>query len=323
MKAIPVNVNAMELYTALDERGAESYYTAKRRKYFLEREVTKKFEDSLRAYPGFSDENIPSGEVSRVCELGDISFTVKASPTTKRPGYEDVFNYAQEYLTELLRNAQDGTRMPGMVTIDGMPYVSTELVLGKMEGKKEEILQSGCKIEIAEVDIPSSLRNEGISTLAVPIGNGIAELNPAGAVLYLRARGLIEGYKAVISGFENELIALTGYGKDNIPEEPRDFWHQIGSHLFHVPNIPFRSPSYGKMVDRVSKRTERKAKTTGELVLLEMGREFPEMEKYRTRVRGGKPLVSVEGLLERMGEIKEECTQPNLKQRPIGHYPII
>lgn len=322
----PIVIGGLELYSELNETGAEYYYKAMRRKDFLDREVVKKFEKNLKAYPGFSDENIPGEPVTEVCELGDARFHLKTSPTTKRPGYGDVFSYAQEYLAELLRNFQDGTRVAGLITLDGKPYVSAGLVLGKIEGKREEVLERGCKVEVTEKEVPEALKAEETHVLAVPLGNGLGELTPGNAVLYLRALDLLEGYQAIIDGFEGNLKALTGYGKENIPKEPQHLWHQIGRHLFHVPSTPFQSPSYGKMVDRLAKRAK-KPKSTGELVLIEQGLAeglgAKKLESYSPRARDGKHFVSVQGLLDRMGKIKEENTKRNLKQRPINHYPIV
>lgn len=323
MKEMPVTIEALELYTELDEKGAETYYRARQRKGLLEREFTGKFSAKVKEKPGFSDESPPAEETFESVKVGDIAFRVKATPSTKRPGYEEVFNYTKEVLQEALRNYQNDVRAAGIMTIEGRPYIALDTIRGKIHGKRDEVTQSGVKLEIAEIDIPKALASEEVLGLALDIGNGIAELTPGNAANYIRAQKLLDGYSGIIKDFESGLVEMTGYSNSNPPDETKHMYQSFGMHVFHVPTVPYPAPSYGQMVSRLVKETQRNTRTTGDLVLIERNSERPELEVYAARTRGGKKYVSIQGMLERMDAIQDLYTDTKIRQKPINHYPLV
>jgi hypothetical protein len=320
---MPVTIEALELYAELDEKGAENYFRARQRKGFLEREFTSKFDANVKAFQGYTDERVPTSEITSPVPVGDFVFHVKATPSTKRPGYEEVFTYLRETLEEVLRNYHDGIRASGVLTIDGQPYIAMDTVKEKIQRKRDDVTQNGVKLEIVHVDIPDVLSEEDVSSLSVPIGNGFIDLKPGNAANYIRAKRLIELYTQIAKEFEDNLVDLTGYSNANPPEDTQHLWQTFGSHIFHVPTIPYPSPSYGQMVNRLVKKTQRNTKTTGDLVLIEREIEKPELEVYAARTRNGQKYISIQGALARMGGIQETYTGIKVRQKPINHYPLV
>ena len=328
MKAtMPVTVEVPEHYVQLDEQGAQNYYRARQRKALLEREVINPFENALRDYTGFSDENPPKEATEVGCDLGDARFVMKCIPTKKRPSYEAVFSDLRTYL----ENARESFNMAALWVAwrpkgkKGL-YIPLHAVERKIEGKQNEVESEGVKIEIATEGAPESVLGDA-KALPVPLNGSATVLNEGNARLYLGAKELAELYKTIISGFENALVGLTGYGSKHVPEETMHHWESLGGHLFHVPSIPYPSTSYGKVMSRLTNEDEN-VKKAGDLVLLRRGMKVARLRKYDARRRRAeKPedrlFISVDGTLDCLEKIREEETKVKVRQKPIEHYPLV
>ena len=74
----------------------------------------------------------------------------------------------------------------------------------------------------------------------------------------MQALGLLEKYSQFISGFEGELLGLSGFGDEHMPEETEHMYQQLGPHVFHVKTVPYQSTSFGKVVAGLDKEPPKK-----------------------------------------------------------------
>ncbi|RLI97813.1 MAG: hypothetical protein DRO99_02390 [Candidatus Aenigmatarchaeota archaeon] len=319
-KICPITVEALPVYSGLDGDNADNYYRAGQRNGLLSSEVIAPFSGALKGYTGYDDDNIPDRETEVACDLGDMRFLMKVTPTKKRPGYREVYDGLRGHLHATLSEYEAGKRPVGVITIEGEPYISAHDVLGRLSDARNTVTSEGVKIEIAE----SPEMPDGVDSVVLPLGMDMSSLNEGNATRYMESLRLSEDYGAIISGFEDELIGLTGYDNDHPPGETEHMFRHIGGHVFHVKSIPYDSTSWGKVVSGLDKQPpKKKVENGGDLVLLTNDIHIPRLEAYRMRKREGNHMVSLKGLLQRMDELVDENTSTKVRQKPITHYPIV
>lgn len=315
----PLIVDALPPYTDLDGENADNYYRASQRRALLSSEIIDPFIASLKDSAGYSDENIPDEEVEVPCDIGQFRFSVKVTPTKKRPGYKDVYEEVDGYLRTKLSEYKAGERPGGIYTLDGEPYLSSGDVLTRIKKTKRRVIAKGVKREISHSPVPS--RTE---SMVVPLGMDMAELTEGNVSRYLEACSLLELYKLFISAFENELLGMTGYSNDSLPETTEHLFRQMGRHVFHVKSIPYESISYGKVISGLDAEPgKKKPEKGGDLVLVTRDIHIPRLDIYRPKQRDGDHLVRLNGLLRRMDRMVKESTETKVRQKPITHYPIV
>lgn len=316
----PITIQALPEYRGLDGESADNYYRAGQRRALLSSEIVNPFETALKDSTGYSNGDIPDKEKEVPCDVGDFRFLMKVTPTTKRPGYKEVFDEVNDYLASKKAQYDAGERPAGVYTLDGEPYISAQEVLDVITDGKDRIMSKGAKIEITDAPgIPS-----GISSMVLPLGMGMSELTEGNTTRYLEACALSERYGEFMSAFEEELLGLTGYDNDNPPGTTEHMFQQLGHHIFHVKSIPYESIGYGKVVAGLDKEPgKRKPENGGDLVLAAQGIEVPRMEAYRPKTRDGDRLIRLNILLERIESLVEENTQTKVRQKPFAHYPIV
>jgi len=328
MKAtMPVTVEVPQHYVELDEQGARNYYRARQRKAFLEREVIKPFEDALREHTGYSDENIPGEQTEVGLDLGEIRFSMKCTPATKRPSYETVLSDLRNYL----ENAREPFNLATAWSIwrpkgkNGL-YIPLHAAECRVESKQNEVESRGVKIEIVTEAAPESVLGDA-QALPVPLNRANKELTAGNARVYLGAQELLDLYKSIVSEFENALIGLTGYSNSNMPEETTNHWESLGEHLFRIPTIPYASTCYAKVMSGLTKEDDKPEKA-GDWPLLRAGSKVRRLKKYDARKRrDGKPedrlFISLDGAIERLDQLMTEHAAQKVRQRPIEHYPLV
>jgi len=319
MNATPITVEALPGYTGLDDDSGDNYYKASQRKAFLSSEIINPFEESLKEFTDYDDDNIPSDEMEVTCDLGDMKFVMHVTPTKKRPGYKDVFEEIDGYLRTRLAEYKADERPVGILTIEGQPYISANDIL-KMIGKnKRQVTSKGVKVSIAErPDMPVDM-----DSVVVPLGMDLYELTESNARRYLEACSLCKDYADMVSEFENELLGFTGFSNDNPPSQTEHMYKQVGSHIFHVKSIPVDSTAYGKVVAGLDKEPgKRKPENGGDLVLVTNDIEVPRLSIYQTRKRDGDHLVRLKALIRRMDKLVADNTTTKVRQ-PIAHYPVV
>ncbi len=328
MKAtMPVTVEVPQHYVELDEQGARNYYRARQRKAFLEREVVKPFEEALREYTGFSDKKIPREATEVGLDLGETRFSMKCTPTAKRPSYETVLADLRNYLENAREPFNLGTLWAAWKPKgkNGL-YIPLSAVEKRVESKQEEVESQGVKIEIVTEAVPENVLGDA-QALPVPLNGASRELTESNARVYLGAKELLDLYKAIVSDFESALIGLTGYSNSKIPEETTNHWESLGEHLFRIPTIPYASTCYAKVMGGLTKEDDRPEKA-GDWPLLREGSKARKLRKYDARKRRDrKPedrlFVSVNGTISRIDQLTAEQTTQKVRQRPIEHYPLV
>jgi len=317
-RIVPITVGMLPGYTGLDGGNADNYYRAGQRDAFLASEVVRPFDAALKDGTGYSDENIPDKEIEVASDIGDLSFAVQVTPTTKRPGYKDVFDELDGYLRARLADYKAGNRPVGVLTIDDEPYISANEVLDRLGKARKKVIARGVSMKVSNPELPAAPQS-----VVVPLGMDMAELNEGNARRYLEALALSERYAEIIKGFEGDLLGMTGFGKDNPPGQTEHMYTQMGVHVFHIATVPYQSISYGKVIDGLDNEPGKKPETGGDLVLVAAGIEIPRLRAYDARKRDGDALVSLKGLVRRMEKLVEENTEAKVRQKPIGHYPIV
>jgi len=318
-RIIPITVAELPVYTGLDGANADNYYRAGERRAFLSAEVMHPFRDALRDETGYSDENIPEKAVEKPINVGSFTFVAQVTPTTKRPGYKDVFDELKGYLKAMLAEYKTGHRPQGILTLDDEPYISAVDVLKRLGKAKRKVTSTGISIELTDPDMP-----DAPSSIVVPLGADLGKLSEGNAQRYLASKSMSERYKAVMDEFEDGLLGLTGFSDEHMPAATEDFYAQMGSHIFHVASVPYASTSYGKVVSCLDKEPgKRNPETGGDLVLATMGIDAPRLRVYDTKRRDEDCLVKLKALLNRMDRLVEENTETKLRQRPINHYPVV
>ncbi len=319
MDVKPISLDALPPYGGLDGENADNYYRAGRRRALLCSEVINPFEAALKESTGYSDDNIPAGEEEHTEKAGRYAFLLRATPTTKRPEYREVVDGLMAYLNTRLEQYALAERPPGILTIDGEAYIPSEQILSMIREEKERVLSGGVRITIARrPKLPHA------SSMVVPLGMDLSELTEGNASRYLEALGMEEGYKALITAFEEELLGLTGFSEANPPERTEHMYRRLGKHIFHVKTVPYESTSWGKVLDSLDKPIpKKKTENAGDLTLIEQGITHPRLEPYRTRKREGEPLIRLEALISRITGLVDENTGTAIRQKPINHYPIL
>ncbi|MBN2042921.1 MAG: hypothetical protein JW754_03890 [Candidatus Aenigmarchaeota archaeon] len=320
MDITPISVDALPEYTGLDGKNADTYYMAGQRSAFIYNEVIGPFEQSLKDSIGFSEDNMPGSKREIEKLVGDYGFQITVTPTTKRPGYKEVFSEVDGFLRTKLGSYSAGERPVGIITIDGEPYISLGNVLSKIRDTKEQSLSKGVSISIAgKPDLP-----EDVFSMVVPLGMDISELNEGNVQRYLEALKLSESYGCFISAFENDLIGMTGFSDENPPQQTENMYRRLGDHIFHVKSVPFNSTSWGKVIGGLDKKPpKRKTENGGDLTLIESAIEMPRLEIYGVRTREREPLIRLNGIISRIDTLVGENTETKVRQKPINHYPIV
>lgn len=319
MKGIaPVTVTTVPEYRGLNGDAADNFYRAGQRAAFLKSEVITPFTDSLKAYTDFDDDNIPDEDTQIECHIGKGVFVLRATPTTKRPGYKDVFETVDGYLHNRMDEYKAAERPVGILTIDGEAYVSAEEILKMIGKEKRRATSKGVRIGIEE-----GPEAEYVDSLVVPLGLDMGELNEGNLGRYVQALGLLERYAKFISGFEEDLLGQTGFNDSHMPVETEHSYQQLGLHIFHVKTVPYQSTSFGKVVGGLDKNPPKKnVENGGDLSLVTHEIEIPRLGMLDPRIRDGEHMVKMRGLMKRMDNLVKEHTQTKIRQ-PIGHYPVV
>jgi hypothetical protein len=316
----PLTVGSLPGYGGFDGENADNYFRAGQRKAILYSEVISPFSDALKDFTEYDDDNIPSSETTAPCQIGEMEFVMKVTPTTKRPGYKEVFQEVDGHLRSRLAQYNADERPVGIMTIDGEPYVSANDVLKMIKKNKRAVSSKGVKIAISDQpDFPSD-----VSSVVVPLGMDLGELNAGNASRYLEANSLVAGYASLMQAFEAELLGMTGYDNGHVPDKTEHMYKQVGRHIFHVKSIPVESTKYEKAISGLdAKPGRRKVENGGDLTLVTSDVSIPRLDIYQAKVRDGDHLVRLRGLIRRMDNLIKKNTDTKVKQKPIIHYPAI
>ena len=172
-----------------------------------------------------------------------------------------------------------------------------------------------------------SLKEEFSGNLVIPLSYDL-KLTESDALTYVRAESLDKLIKSkTVKPFEDKLKLQTGYNKDNLPKEMKTKWVQVESNLFQLQSIPENTVKYANIVSSLDKEAPNKITKKsryGELIALRDGLELDIKitETYNPKNFKNEVYLSINGILERINQLKEENTNPSLNQK-ISYYPEI
>ena len=324
-----IDIEVPDPFSGLDEKSANSYFQAINRSKLLKDFVIAPFQEALKANTGYNKDNLPQKTEIDVVELGDYIFNVTSEKKAKRPQLKTLYNNLTDHIEFLQEQHNEGPfdslfeEDPfgkQRITISGIPYVAVNSILHKIQGLRDTLFLE---------ELKQTIKHEGTINqdykLVVPLNQEML-LNESSANLYGHSCRLIKEMGTdVIKPFEDMLKEQTGYNKDNIPDEMKKSLVQAGPHLFELTVIPEHTVKYAGIFNALTKETKKLTKSTGELIRLREGFNLEEKlsELYKpTLSKLDEVKISIPGLATRLGELKEEHTNPTLNIRR-GHYPLV
>jgi len=318
-----IDIEVPEPFSGLDEQSANSYFQAINRSKLLKDFVITPFQDALKSDTGFSKDNLPEKTDINVVELGDYVFNITSERKAKRPQLKTLYNNLTDHIDFLQEQHSGDIKRKGIITINELPYVAVNSVLDKIQNLKDTVFLE---------ELKQTIKHEGKLNdnykLVIPLNQEML-LNESSANLYGHSDRLIkEMGSEIIKPFEDKLKEQTGYNKDNIPDETKKSLVQAGPHLFELTVIPEHTIKYAGIFNALTKETKKLTKSTGELIRLRDGFDLEERlsDLYKPishNLGMAKEVkISIPGLATRLGELKEEHTNPTLNIRK-SHYPIV
>ena len=315
-----IKIDPVGKFSELDSKNAWNYFKASRRKGYLSAEILNPFGDKLKESTGWSDEKIPKSVLKTPYKFKEVEFVVTTKPTTKRPGYAEVYDDIIVYLNFILEECKKGASIKNIKMLEDTPYILVESLVERVQGKHGEILKEGVEQKIVYSE-SERLKEEKPSRIWVPTKRNQNELNNDNSIIYVRADKLFAYFKdEVIEPFESALKSLTGWG-EKIPEETQDYWEQLGPHVFKVQSIPSPSTKYADVIKRLIKENK-KPENSGDWIKILNDTEDKFTRKYSVKTVGKEKYASVVRTLKTIEDIKEEKTETQVKQ-PISYYPMI
>ncbi|MCX6814118.1 MAG: hypothetical protein NTY20_00480 [Candidatus Aenigmarchaeota archaeon] len=315
-----IKIDPVGKFSELNSKNAWNYFKAGRRRSYLTTELLNPFDEKLKESTGWSDEKIPKTIEKTPYKFKEVEFFVTTKPTTKRPGYAEIYDDIIVYLNFVLEECKKGASIKNIKTLDDTPHILVKSLIERVQGKGEEIIKEGVeqKIDYSESE---RLKEEKSSMLWIPTKRNTKELNSDNSIIYVRADKLSTYFKdEVIGPFETALKSLTGWG-EKIPEETQDYWEQLGPHVFKVQSTPYPSTAYADVINRLIKENKKPEKS-GDWIKILNDIEDKFTRKYSVKTAGKEKYVSVAHTLKTTENIKEEKTKMKVRQ-PISYYPMI
>ncbi|MEM4259996.1 MAG: hypothetical protein QXG00_02065 [Candidatus Woesearchaeota archaeon] len=308
-------------FTRLDPESADKYNEIElTTKPIIRTFIKSEFEESLINDTGFCDDKIPEEEIKTFKTLGEITFTIKIKPTTKRPEYKEVFEDLINFLSFNIRDYDKGILKKGIITIENEPYILIDTVIEQISSQKD-IISSGrlglsksiTYITSREIIAPTSFVFNTENNYKILTGNN--------ALDYVLTDKLYEAASAFSSEFEESIKILSCWSKENKPSETQIELRQIGNFIYPLVSKPTRVIGYGAIINSLIKSYEKKiTKKTGELIRVREQFQKNELDGeviniYNPKIKNEKVYISIDKLIERVHKLKEINTEDTLEQK--------
>lgn len=302
-------------FGGLNEESGRHYFQAKLQTLpFLKKEVIDPIEKAVKKKTGWNDGNIPDKEQEQEVKVDSAVFQITTKPTTKRPGYKEVYEHTLQFIDILKQQYQEGVQRKGVVARDDKLFVGVTYLLDAINRYKDQVLTRGVEQKLTiELKTPEA-------KIAIPILNYDQLPHQAGE-MYQHAKPFhAEADARAVKALEATLKESTGFSKDKVPQEPQHTWKQLGDYLFHLISSPTENIKYGKLVNSLIKVTKKPAKSTGELVILQNGWGLAE-GLYDIYTHAGQTFVGIAPLENRIGELMKQNTTPDVRHT-LNNYPL-
>ena len=303
-------------FGGLVEESGGHYFKAKLQTIpFLKREVIEPVESAVKEQTGWNDDNIPDREHEQEIKIGSTVFQVTTKPTTKRPGYKEVYEHTLQFLDTLTQQHRDGIERKGVVTRDDQLYVGVDHLLDAVNRYKNQVLRRGVS---QGIDVELKKAEDKISVPIMDYG----QLPRQAGEMYQHAKPFhTQADQRAVKALEAALKEDTGFNQGKVPSDPQHSWKQLGEYLFHLISSPTTNIKYGKIVNGLIKETKKQGKTTGELVSLDRGWALPEGVQYDTYSHAGKTFVGIASLEGRIGDLVNNHSTPDVRHT-LNSYPL-
>jgi hypothetical protein len=313
MKSTTYEIRLPSQVRNVDEQAIKEYFRAvKGTLPLIKDNILDPTEDRLKQLPGISLENY-DGSVSRKnFHRGSVMVEVETKPQTHRPKYEEVVSKVLSYLGHV----DLGHENPSVVRVAGDDLYLAASALQKYVVDLVEVSKEGKsgfsqKIEIAHRAPAMSLEADVLQVPVIPEARSVLEMEVTEdeVIHYLRAKEFVDTLKARVSNPVAGYLELnTGFSKENPPAEHTIKAYQFGSIAVHVEITPYKTTSYGKVIDTLVKDWDKEdlGKNTGDLVVLA---KFPDSERASVLMDNFDAEWFDDRLFVRVGLAKSELEQ--------------
>ncbi len=325
-----ITIGTLSQYMGLCDESVTSYFKAKYTNIpLLKSLVIDPFEKLLKQETGFSNENVPEKTETTEIKLGDITFLVKNEKKKKKPRTSEVYNSLVDYL-EFIKEEYDafervhGSGSPTYAKVikqGDQIYLSLDYILNKIQESQQEVSVDEVKQTISN-DYPKS---GAFFPIVVSLHSELS-LSESDALLYVKACLLEKRLKDnCVKPFESTLKKQTSYNKNNVPEETKTKWIQIGQDLFKVQSIPERTVKYSNIFTSLVKKMPKKITIrtkSADLTWIQNDKDLPSEVAllYDVMVQDDHKYISIDGFLKRLEQLKQENTKTTLNQK-ISYFP--
>ena len=300
----------------LNEESAGNYFRARLQILpFLKNEVIDPIEKAVKENTEWNDKKRPKKVQEQEVKVGEVVFHVTTTPTTKRPGYKEVYEHTTQYLDTLKRQQTDGVKRKGVVDRDGKTFIGLNYLVDVIAEYKKQVLRAG----IAQ-KLETPLKNPE-SKIAVPIRD-YGKLPHQAGEIYQHAKPFhVEAAQRAVKSFVDILEEETGFSKEHVPGEPEHTWKQTDRYLFHIISSPTESVKYGEIMNALLKETKNPGKKTGDFHSFQMGWETQGTRQYDVYRTGGKLFIALKSLEKRIAKLVKTNTTPDVRHTH-NHYPL-
>ncbi|MEM4590103.1 MAG: hypothetical protein QXK21_02450 [Candidatus Micrarchaeia archaeon] len=283
----------------------------------LEEFAIEPFESALKRMSGYSDTNPPEKETKKTIKIDGIKFNVLSAPTTKRPQYALAYEHIVEYTKHLINEHKRIGRIKDLTLIDGIPFVSLDLMIEKIKSTiesvkigKEGVTQ---KIEYDKNDFAEEVLKT--PSFALDISRTNDPSISGSARIYLMAKSIKQDYEEIKTKFESMVKDRTGFTKNNIPDERTDvIMTDVPGYAILVKVIPTINISFAKIMGSLIHETStgKITEKTGVLIKAKNDIIEPKVEGIIVK-KGDKKYVSLEGFSSLLEDLKEENKEKTVR----------
>jgi len=299
-------------FKSLDSITGDKFEEVERKILPLLEKIIQPFANMNKEKTGYTNTNRPKREVIDEYAYGNITVSVKTTPTTLKTNYKTVVEETENFLNFIKKDYNEGRIRKGILTINKQPYIGLDDVIKKIKELRETALEGkeGIRQKVS-VRAPPNIIREGLEKVIYKLGKDYSAGTEENAADFVRAMTLQEAinenfYKKFIKKIEER----TGYDDTNPPSKTVQEFIRVGSYLFPVQVIPRESISYAPIINTlIQPYKKRITSKTGELIRLREGLADDVLARYAPKIRENKMFILLETLQERLAEIKTDHTK--------------
>jgi len=280
-----------EAYESMGKAAAEGYFKAEQRVLSaIKGGLIDRGEDQLRAKTGFTSENLPDESPTRTeFSMDGIGFGLVTNVKVITPPYQAAFDKITGFLEVLVNDRQQGIRKDNVRTYDKNPFVEMDYLMWNVLWYLSRVTKLGVENKFERIAAPAEVDEMVLERLVIPV-ELMRDFNiesPGAAKLWYQARKFYDDVIATtVAPLKDELVERTGVTVEEMPDETKKYWEQLGEYLFVVQSIPSPRRQAGKVIDRlymIPQKTKPKGSTALPVV--------PGPENYQALLEEYRPIL--------------------------------